>query len=411
MLLRGIHPCLCATGSTLHESCSSSELPLLAERCLRHATDGALSRARRAEKSASQSDPETAFIRAETVLKLLRDVLPRHHRGWQSLALEERSVVEHVLRAITPLHSSLRAFLLSRTSRYNARVTSDLSTSASPALMLRNTISAASDAYVDSTARGYSPAPSTSTLAARTSTGPPRVNKLRSAHVASTPTDNVGAATAALPAPGEEDDASPSLYANDPLTSRQDGRRIPRLAETLYPAVPTLPAHPMSNVASGPLPLPGEGDSDDDVAHLRSLEPTTAPLFVPQAYPTPPIPPTPPPSVLRRLAASTQPSPPKFPSPSTRDGHGQVTMPPPAHETVGTIAPAPDLAESLEPLRKVLLPLQLVRTFVDEIAVVNTRNAIETCGLLLGVQVSPTAAIKSYPRVRYATGGIESLLS
>lgn len=112
-----------------------------------------LSRERRAQEGCRRNDLETAFIRAETVVKLLQDVLPRHHPRWRTAEPEQLITARRVslrpfngvslladvqivacspvslahkiqlFAEIAPLHASLRHLLLERTAQYHARVT------------------------------------------------------------------------------------------------------------------------------------------------------------------------------------------------------------------------------------------------------------------------------------------------
>ncbi|GAA5988736.1 hypothetical protein JCM10908_006147 [Rhodotorula pacifica] len=340
-----------------------------------------------ARDSLARNDPETAFIRAETILKLLQDVLPRHHPHWRASSQEQHAIAQRYLSELAPLHASLRSFLIDRTARYYAHtapahsVTAAVASGSSPALMLRNTISAAAGVYTDSTA------PSRNTLAPRarpspTPSGPPRINRLRHAYAQASsgavPASSGGETTPRLPEPGRDDGedyfgqavqlvtgeaAGPS--APDPLAPRREGRRIPRLAETVAHLAPSTHAptvrgqyrHPPAGAGpSGPLPMPGESDSDGEgqgrtawtaagAAHLAPMSSASSPSWTgppsitsahtPYMLPPPPIPPTPPAFLL----AASQNNPlqfPPMPTPPIPPNIHSVQLSPSAHPGQGT---------------------------------------------------------------------------
>lgn len=47
-------------------------------------------------ESLARDNLETAFVRAETVLKLLQDVLPRHHPRWHAATPEQLTSAQQV---------------------------------------------------------------------------------------------------------------------------------------------------------------------------------------------------------------------------------------------------------------------------------------------------------------------------
>lgn len=348
-----------------------------------------LSRERRAQEGCRRNDLETAFIRAETVVKLLQDVLPRHHPRWRTAEPEQLITARRVslrpfngvslladvqivacspvslahkiqlFAEIAPLHASLRHLLLERTAQYHARVTtanlSPAAHRASPALMLRNTISAAAGVYTDSSAPSASRGDSfdkLKALAKPVQTGPPRVNRLRNAYASGGQaaitdlTRPMGAPS--LPEPGMDDPEGDGLLdrgssdgpgqqgsglnAEDPLALRREGRRVPRLADIVAhlatsaapnPTRALAPHHYYSGNAkpSAPLALPGESDSDGEgqQKYYPSEAPpppgtsafnvtrTDLPLLarMPNGFPVPPIPPTPPSFLLQPQSATS----------------------------------------------------------------------------------------------------------
>ena len=351
------------------------------------------SRECRAQESFRRNDLETAFIRAETVLKLLQDVLPRHHPRWRTAEPEQLATARRVsllaffygvplffsdaqkfffvlpppqqqqFAEIGPLHTSLRHRLLERTAQYYAHVTSanpaPAANRASPALMLRNTISAAAGVYTDSSAPSATrgdPFGKARTSAKPVQAGPPRVNRLRQAAISglARPT---GATS--LPEPGMDDpEGDGSLdrgvldglgqegsgpTAEDPLALRREGRRIPRLADMVaHLATSTAPKHTRALAPhhyysdhakpSAPLALPGESDSDGEGRQnyyrgaLSPQPPPAAPTplhqvsdppllgRMPNGFPVPPVPPTPP-SFLVLSATSHLPTMTPLPTP------------------------------------------------------------------------------------------------
>ena len=308
---------------------------------------------------------------------------------------------------IGPLHTSLRHRLLERTAQDYAHVTSanpaPAANRASPALMLRNTISAAAGVYTDSSApsatRGEpfgKSRPSSKPVQA----GPPRVNRLRQAAISGLirPT---GATS--LPEPGKDDpEGDGSLdwgqrdglgqegsgpTAEDPLALRREGRRVPRLADTVAHLATSAaakstrafaPHHYYSDHAkpSEPLALPGESDSDGEGrrnyyrAALSPQPPPAAPaplhqvsdppllVRMPNGFPVPPIPPTPPSFLLNKPLSATSPPlptmtplpPPPVPPVPPSFEHSLVTAPTPVNSHSDTafssVSPPPRIASS-----------------------------------------------------------------
>ncbi|TKA51865.1 hypothetical protein B0A53_05217, partial [Rhodotorula sp. CCFEE 5036] len=313
---------------TAHELVAASWDPNLS---IRQWLDAVRELASEAQEGCRRNDLETAFIRAETVVKLLQDVLPRHHPRWRTAEPEQ----------------------LITARRYHARVTtanlSPAAHRASPALMLRNTISAAAGVYTDSSAPSASRGDSfdkLKALAKPVQTGPPRVNRLRNAYASGGQaaitdlTRPMGAPS--LPEPGMDDPEGDGLLdrgssdgpgqqgsglnAEDPLALRREGRRVPRLADIVAhlatsaapnPTRALAPHHYYSGNAkpSAPLALPGESDSDGEgqQKYYPSEAPpppgtsafnvtrTDLPLLarMPNGFPVPPIPPTPPSFLLQ----------------------------------------------------------------------------------------------------------------
>lgn len=333
------------------------------------------------------------------------------------------------LATLRPLRDSLRDFLVARSAAYHAAQNpTGTTTSSSPALMLRNTVTAATDRYTDSTAppaRRSGPVPETQ--GERPLSGPPRSNKLRRAYVEGGRAGIPAAMTTAtlLPEPGARDEESTHVASGaagslgpDPLVPRREGRRVPRLADSVSHLAQrssvSTPAHsPYGSLtlqsAPAPLPLPGEGDSDEDprpalppIGHPVQLRSGPAPPVTAQddyalagmvTMPVPPVPPVPPPSVMRWYA-QTQSGNSETPAPASAP-----SLPEPSPEVKPAELPdrtdrfsakeAPTKRRTPGQLRKVLLPLGLVRHFVRVIAAENTAQNVETCALLLGRLVSP----------------------
>ncbi|GJN93602.1 hypothetical protein Rhopal_006659-T1 [Rhodotorula paludigena] len=292
------------------------------------------------EKVAASWDPQTplhvwvrgaaqeAFIRAAAAVKLLRDYLPKYHPEWKDAEPDLVDRIRQLLAQITPIYDALKKELVARTTAYYAAVRSSSTSStssgphysSSPALLQRNTVSAAVSLYRDSTAPPARSSPASfasdlgdapsegehprRSLIAPPSTNPsgPRPNAIRAAwaglhrvSAASGKKVETGAnpstspTAGALPEPGADDGEDGEISSGgvapmrekgaDDLVPRDQGRRIPKLGEAVVvssaapfsaplPAapsqhvfIPTLPALP-----AGPMPLPWEGESDDDGA-------------------------------------------------------------------------------------------------------------------------------------------------
>ncbi|GAA5862368.1 hypothetical protein JCM3774_002493 [Rhodotorula dairenensis] len=173
---------------TAHELVAASWDPKLS---IRHWLDAVAHLVTEMRESLDRNDLETAFVRAETVLKLLQDVLPRHYPLWSSATPEQLRNAQQHTGEVTPLHASLRSALLQRTAEYYAQcahgrsaataasAAADAASGSSPALMLRNTISAAAVVYTDSTAPRAARDPHAARERPPPPPGPPRVNRLR----------------------------------------------------------------------------------------------------------------------------------------------------------------------------------------------------------------------------------------
>ncbi|GEM12334.1 STAM-binding protein [Rhodotorula toruloides] len=268
---------------------------------------------RQLEVYQEEGNYDMAFVRVGTILKLLQDVLPRLHPEWRTLTPDQLGAIHRRITTFSALHASLKSYLVARTTAYYSP-----SPSSSPALTLRNTISPAATSYTDSTA----PLPLVPASSAdmpdgkhprragarekRTAIGELRrgleeMRGLGRPLVAATTIATASAQTderkGALPIPGYDAAgtepsglASPSTQTRlADLTPRNQGRRIPELGEIFSsspapaapasspptrhdgPAYPSFlaPAAPAPGFAatsepSAPLPLPGEGESDED---------------------------------------------------------------------------------------------------------------------------------------------------
>lgn len=263
--------------------------------------------------------------------------------------------------------------------------------------MLRNTISAAAGVYTDSSAPSATrgdPFVKVKAIAKPLQAGPPRVNRLRNAYAhaggqaANTDLARPSGAPS-LPEPGMDDaEGDGSLNrgqldglgsegsgpnAEDPLALRREGRRIPRMADTVAHLATSAAPKPTRALAphycyygnampSAPLALPGESDSDGEGQqkyYCKDAPPPPAtsassqakmevPVFarMPNGSPVPPISPTPPSFLLNKPQSATSPHLPTM-----------TSLPPPpvrpvpplfAHSVVAASAPpaSPDTAVS-----------------------------------------------------------------
>ncbi|EMS20061.1 STAM-binding protein [Rhodotorula toruloides NP11] len=400
----------------------------------------------RAQVYQEEGNYDMAFVRVATILKLLQDVLPRLHPEWRTLSDEQLGAIHQRIATFSAIHASLKSYLVSRTTTYYSSLpsssSSQLTSSPSPALTLRNTITPAATTYTDSTAPPARLPSSSSSSAEMPSGAHPRragarerqegerrtaIGELRRGLegmrglgrplVAGTK-ERVEDLKGALPIPG--DDAEEEAFANESrptgqadLLPRAQGRRIPKLGETFVsppppiavpasapsathagPAYPSLHAPTAStsgpartNEPSAPLPLPGEGESDEEYSEeeepkqhyippyppvqaanvsplapsypqylgpspspptaqhypsqlLQSLhappqQPHSHPSFPPQPpqYPTPPIPPIPPVPPVPPPAFSSHPQhptpPSTYPQPSSQTHLPVPPFPPP----------------------------------------------------------------------------------
>ncbi|GAA6045229.1 hypothetical protein NBRC10513_007616 [Rhodotorula toruloides] len=271
----------------------------------------------RAQVYQEEGNYDMAFVRVATILKLLHDVLPRLHPEWRTLSSDQLGAIHQRIATFSSTHASLKSYLVARTTTYYSSLSSSShpTSSPSPALTLRNTITPAATTYTDSTAPpprlpppGEVPAGAHPRRAGarernegerRTAMGELR-RGLEGMRGLGRPLVGVGTKEraeerrGALPIPGDEaDDEAFALETRSTgtgdLLPRAQGRRIPKLGESFVsPSPPAAsasaastshagPAYPsflapaslalgsaLTNEPSAPLPLPGEGESDEE---------------------------------------------------------------------------------------------------------------------------------------------------
>ncbi|GAA5917040.1 hypothetical protein JCM8208_000765 [Rhodotorula glutinis] len=247
---------------------------------------------------------DMAFVRAATVLKLLKEVLPYHHPDWRALTAGQFESLRQQAAAASAAHAELKNHLIARTTSFYAsrssassfRASTPTPTSSprpashSPALTLRNTVTTAATVYRDGPGPSHGPPPAPGAHPRRSGLqahdpAPPRANRIRAAfsrahsHSGSAAGGAAGgqASQGALPEPGAADDAHEDARSSlghsvDELVPRGQGRRIPKLGEAIGRAPPPPSgwrAPPMSYEAaarqpSAPMPLLGDDDGSEE---------------------------------------------------------------------------------------------------------------------------------------------------